>query len=517
MRSRLSKLALPLQVLVLTALSTPALVAADEAWQRKVDPWVLERTARAGDVADALVVLAHQADLAGAAELAGKEAKGRFVFDRLTEAARLTQGPLLAELRARGLEHRPYWIVNMVWVKGDRALVRTLASRADVDRIAANPTVALRAASPVPVFKAQQGPAAGAGEAEWGVEKIDAPDFWDQGFNGQGIVVAGQDTGYDWDHPALQAQYRGWDGAIADHNYNWHDAIHAGGGSCGANSVVPCDDSSHGTHTLGTMIGSGGIGVAPGARWIGCRNMNQGDGTPATYSECFQFFLAPTNLAGTLPDPAKAPHVINNSWGCPPSEGCTNPVVLQSVVESIRAAGIVVVVSAGNSGSGCSSVTTPAAIYDASLTVGSTEQSDNISGFSSRGPVTVDGSNRMKPDISAPGSGIISSVPGGSFGSSSGTSMAGPHVAGAVAVLLSASPGLRGDPDAVESCIVATAVPRTSAQTCGGVPGSQVPNNTFGNGRLRLIWPPDAACNPPGLFADGFETGDTSAWTVVVP
>ncbi len=203
-----------------------------------------------------------------------------------------------------------------------------------------------------------------------------APDVWAQGFTGQGAVVGGQDTGYQWDHPALINQYRGWNGTTADHNYNWHDAIHSGGGVCGANSPEPCDDSGHGTHTMGTMVGDDGagnqIGMAPGARWIGCRNMDQGNGTPATYSECYQWFIAPTDLNDLNPDPSKAPDVINNSWSCPLSEGCTDPNVLLADVEAVRAAGILTVHSAGNSGPTCSTVDTPAAIYDASFTVGAT-------------------------------------------------------------------------------------------------------------------------------------------------
>ena len=87
--------------------------------------------------------------------------------------------------------------------------------------------------------------------------------------------------------------------------------------------------------------------------------MDQGNGTPTTYTECFQFFLAPTDLAGNNPDPLRAPHVINNSWGCPASEGCTTPNILQTVVENVRNAGILVVVSAGNSGPNCSTISDP--------------------------------------------------------------------------------------------------------------------------------------------------------------
>ena len=140
-----------------------------------------------------------------------------------------------------------------------------------------------------------------------------------------------------WTHNALKPQYRGWNGSTADHNYNWHDSIHSGGGACGPNTQAPCDDNGHGTHTTGTTSGDDGagnqIGVAPGAKWIGCRNMDQGNGTPATYTECFQFFIAPTDLNGQNPDPTLRPHVMNNSWGCPPSEGCA-PDTLRTIVEN---------------------------------------------------------------------------------------------------------------------------------------------------------------------------------------
>ncbi len=461
-----------------------------ETLAQKVDPWVLEK-ASAGET-DFLVMLRDQADLRGARSLAVKTEKGAFIADTLRAHAGATQAPLLRLLKERGVAHRAFWVANMVLVRGDHALVEEIAAREDVFHVYANPSVrfdgpvAQRAAADVP-----EAPDA----IEWNVARIHAPEVWALGDTGQGVVVGGQDTGYQWNHAALKSKYRGWSGLIANHNYNWHDAIHSGGGSCGADAPAPCDDTSHGTHTMGTMVGDDGgsnqIGVAPGARWIGCRNMDQGAGTPATYSECFEWFIAPTNLQNLNPDPAKAPDVINNSWGCPPSEGCTDPTVLQTVVENTRAAGIEVVVSAGNSGNACSTVSDPPAIYDASFSVGATNSSDQIAGFSSRGPVTVDGSNRLKPDVSAPGVGVRSSVPGG-YAVFDGTSMAGPHIVGLVALLLSASPDLAGDPDAIESVITSTAVPRTSSQSCGDVPGSDVPNNTYGWGRADALAAVDA-------------------------
>jgi subtilisin family serine protease len=319
------------------------------------------------------------------------------------------------------------------------------------------------------------------------VRQINADDVWAAGYEGQGVVIGGQDTGYDWSHPALQQQYRGWDGVAANHSYNWHDAIHEGNFVCPANSPEPCDEHGHGTHTMGTMVGEAGamrIGVAPGARWIGCRNMDDnGNGTPASYAECFQWFLAPTDSAGNNPNPALAPDIINNSWGCTTQEGCVDANALLVIVDSVRAAGILTVNSAGNSGPGCGSVNTPPALYDASMTVGATDSADNIAAFSSRGPVSRDGSTRPKPDLVAPGVGVRSSYPGG-YASLSGTSMAAPHVAATAALVISADPTLAGQVDRLEELMLLSARPRFGGQVCGGVDGATRPNNTYGWGRL---------------------------------
>ena len=452
-------------------------------WAAKVDPWVL-RTAQQGTT-EFLVFLRQQADVSVAAELPTEEEKGRFVVEALTSLAHATQGPVLARLKELGVEYRPYWIANMIWVRGGIGVVQAMAERDDVLKVFANPKVKQsmfprRDEASLPVSP---------DTVEWNITKVNAPEVWAMGFNGQGTVASGGDTGVQWDHPALKSHYRGWSGSTADHNYNWHDSIHdSTGNPCGNDSPVPCDDYGHGTHTMGTIVGDDGagnqVGMAPGAKWIACRNMDQGAGTPARYSECFQFFIAPTDLNGNNPDPTKAPNVINNSWGCTTGEGCTDPTILQTVVENTTAAGIVVVVSAGNSGPSCSSVTDPPAIYAASLTVGATDSGDNIAGFSSRGPVTVDGSGRLKPDVSAPGVSVRSCIPPNSWATWDGTSMAGPHVAGEVALLLSAAPSLKGQVDAVKTIITQSALPMTSGQTCGGVPGSQIPNNTYGWGRI---------------------------------
>jgi serine protease AprX len=458
-----------------------------QAAQSKIASWVMDNTVN-GKVAEFLVVLADQADLNGAAALRTKEEKGRFVYETLYNKAKTTQGPILAWLQERNIEHRAYYIVNMIWVKGDRQIAMALAARADVASVEGNPRIRNIPDQPVEESPAQTNEITA---IEQGINYTRAPQVWAMGFTGQGIVAAGADTGYRWDHAALKGKYRGWDGATANHDFNWHDSIHSGGGSCGANSPVPCDDSGHGTHTMGTVVGDDGganqVGMAPGAKWIGCRNMDEGDGTPATYIECFEFFLAPYPVAGTPAqgDPSKAPHVTNNSWGCPPSEGCSANT-LQAAVEAQRAAGIMTVVSAGNSGSLCSTVRDPPAIYDAVYSVGALNNgTDTIASFSSRGPVIIDGSMRLKPDIAAPGTGVRSSTPGTttSYGSLSGTSMAGPHVAGAVALLWSAIPSLRGQITETETVINNSAVHinSTSCDTGGGSP-----NNVFGNGRLDI-------------------------------
>jgi subtilisin family serine protease len=477
-------------VLLLALFSTHQQIpAAPATWQAKVDNWVLT-SAQSGET-EFLLYLTEQADLSGAEELKTKHEKGSYVYAELTKAAARSQKPLLAALSKMGVEHRSYWIANMIWVRGNLKIVDTLAKRNDVGHIYANPSVHLD----LPIISPHQ-----EGEftqntpstVEWNISKVRAPQVWDAGYTGNGVVIGGQDTGYDWDHPALINQYRGWNGTSEDHNYNWHDAIHSGGGDCGPDSPEPCDDFWHGTHTMGTMVGDDGaeeqIGMAPGARWIGCRNMDQGDGTPARYIECFEWFIAPTKLNGNKPDPDLAPDVINNSWYCPPEEGCEFWDSLRPVVNNTRAAGIVVVVSAGNFTTldeKCGTVDYPPAIYDSSFSVGATDSSDYITSFSSRGP--ADHTNLPKPDISAPGQNIRSSIPGGGYVSSDGTSMSAPHVSGLVALLLSARPYLAGQVKAIESQIEQNALPLTTLENCGGIPGSQIPNNTYGWGRIDAL------------------------------
>jgi len=301
------------------------------------------------------------------------------------------------------------------------------------------------------------------------------------GYRGEGFVVANADTGVAWNHPALVNQYRGSTSPV-NHNYNWWDAVHETGSSCGRDTKAPCDDNGHGTHTTGTAVGWDGannqIGVAPRAQWIGCRNMNAGYGTPVTYIECLQFFIAPTDLNGQNPDPTKAPHVIGNSYGCTSSEGCSIGT-LTKAIEAVLAAGIFMSVSSGNSGPSCSSIREPPAVDKGICSVGALGYSSNtIASYSSRGPI----GSIVAPNIVAPGSSVRSAYPPTGYASLSGTSMASPAVTGAIPLIWQANSNLVRRVAETLTLIQSTATPLAST-ACSS---SGNPNNVYGYGCLDL-------------------------------
>ena len=497
-------LILPLLLLLWLPITTrlPAMAAPDP--DSRVADAVRAQLADKGE-ADVLLLL-PQADLAPAYALPDKTARGRWVVETLRTQAVETQRPLLAQLDRMGLTYQSFWVVNAVRVQVNERELNQLLRFPQVHRVTSNAPFSAAGPAPEPVVS----PLAESGGAiPWGVQRVEAPWAWAQGVTGKGVVVAGQDTGYDWTHETLKRAYRGYDAAAdtVTHDYSWHDAIHqinpnnSGDNPCGLDSPEPCDDHGHGTHTMGTMVGNDlatdatdwpqaaphPIGVAPGARWIGCRNMERGWGMPSTYIECFQWFVAPWPMDGdplTDGDPSKAPDIINNSWSCPPSEGCKpeNIQVIEPALNAADAAGILVVASAQNSGPSCGSIRDPIAIYPKAFTVGATDSNDNLAVFSSRGPVTYDGKTRTGPDVSAPGVSILSSMPNNRYGYSSGTSMAGPHAAGVAALLLSARPDLKGRPEQVRAWLAATADPTYSSQGCGGDAPDAIPNNGYGWG-----------------------------------
>ena len=420
------------------------------------------------------VVLKDQANVAAAVVIDDPVERRTVVYDLLTQHADSTQIELRRALDRWGVDYTPYYLVNALEVDGGPLWRWWLERRPEVERVLISPELRpLPAASPPAV-----GTANPPEMALWSQGRIYAPLVWRQlGVTGAGIVVGQSDSGVDGAHPELRDQYRGnAAGGPAGDEYNWLDPWNQ--------TPAPADSGGHGTHTLGTVVGQN-VGVAPDATWIACVNLPRNLGNPPRYLDCLQFLLAPFPQAGdALTDgrPDLGAHVLNNSWGCPPQEGC-DPDALLPAVRALRAAGVFVVASAGNNGPTCESIDSPPAHYDEVFTVGAIDEANAVADFSSRGPVTADGSDRIKPDIAAPGMGVLSAYPGGGYEYNDGTSMAGPHVVGVVALMWSANPALIGDIDRTEQILTATARRDAlfgAAPICGDADAR--PNNSVGYG-----------------------------------
>ncbi|NED84980.1 S8 family serine peptidase [Streptomyces sp. SID11233] len=458
----------------------PPAAAAASGPTAQVDAALLNAVDGGGD-ASFFVVLKDKADLSTAKSKRAHAAKAKSAFSELKTKAQTSQRSLNSFLDKKKVGHQDYWIANTVKVTGDADLIAELSKRSDVARIVkeqhyklddieskpskAETEAAVKAASKASVSEEDGAP-------EWGVKDIKADQVWDEYRDrGEGIVIASVDSGVQYDHPDLVGNYRGnnGDGSFT-HDYNWFDAS----GQCPTSA--PCDNNGHGTHTMGTMAGKGGVGVAPGATWIaakGCETESCSDGALLAAG---QWILAPTDHNGENPRPDLAPNIVNNSWG----GGQTT--FYQDTVEAWNAAGIFEAFAAGNAGDGatCSTTEAPGAQAPA-YGVGAYDSTGKIAKFSGFGPSLVDGS--MKPNISAPGVDIRSTWPGDSYNTISGTSMATPHVAGAVALLWSAAPSLIGDIDATRALLNegATDVDDTH---CGGTAGA---NNVWGEGKLDIF------------------------------
>ncbi|WP_425955580.1 carboxypeptidase regulatory-like domain-containing protein [Xylanimonas sp. McL0601] len=423
-----------------------------------------------GQKADFWVKLADKADLSTATSIADWNERGQYVYDSLTKVAATSQRDVVAELEAAGVDYKPFWISNRVLVKhGDLALATQLASESEVKQI--HETTVIKSDKPVlhpSSDKGLNGP-------EWGLQAIHAPEAWAMGATGAGIVVSSVDSGVDVHHPALETKYRGYqaDGTL-DNDYNFFDVA----GVCGA-SGDPCDIDSHGTHTMGTMVGSDGgsnqIGVAPDAKWVeanGCATCADAD-----LLEAGEWQVAPTRQDGSDPDPSKRPNIVNNSWGY--NAGGIIDDWYADVVDAWAAAGIWGAWSAGNKGPTCSTASSPGA-NTIDYSAGAFDSSGRIAYFSSRGP-GEDG--LTKPNIAAPGVAVRSSVPGGGYALGDGTSMASPHVAGAVALLWSYAPSLVGDIAGTQALLDATAT-NVDDTSCGGTADD---NNVWGEGKLDVV------------------------------
>lgn len=392
------------------------------------------------------VILKDQADVSAAYTIDNIDERRQFVYKTLVNHAKATQVNLQLALEQRKIIYRPYYLVNALQVEGGPLLRRWLEAQPEVGRVLDNPILRPLPA-PIPLTSGNALPPT---EPAWNLTAIGADRVWKElGITGQGIVIGHSDSGVDWQHIELRQSYRGQDG---EHHYNWLDPWNG--------TQEPTDISGHGTHTLGSIVGQS-TGVAPGATWYGCANLSRDLANPALYLTCMQFMLAPFPLNGdpfTEGDPTQSADVINNSWGCPDIEGC-DPNALLAGTRALRAAGIFVVASAGNEGPACGSIRDPLALYDEAFSVGAVGKNGELAGFSSRGPVTVDGSGRIKPDIVAPGLNILSAYPDNTYEYADGTSMAGPHVVGVVALIWSANPDLIGQIEQTERILGQTARP----------------------------------------------------------
>ena len=258
-------------------------VASGGDWRDKVDASVLD-AAQLGTT-EFFVYLEPKADLSGAGAFRTREAKTRFVHERLTAVASTSQAPVLAQLSQLGAQPRGFWVTNAIVAKGGLAVVQAMATRRGRRPRLRHRNGTARSSDQGESCPAARPPPAGSAAVFDSIAKVNADDAWALGYRGQGAVVAGADTGVRWTHEALKTRYRGWNGSAASHDYSWHDSIHVQnpGNPCPASSTQPCDDDvllggGHGTHTVGTMVGSGPdrLGRRTASAWRPTRN-----GSPA--------------------------------------------------------------------------------------------------------------------------------------------------------------------------------------------------------------------------------------------
>jgi subtilisin family serine protease len=442
---------------------------------------------RTQQLVQAVVVLTAQVD-PSTVRAPSRGQRGAALERALRATADATQKGVMTLLRrrqAQGLVTAvdPLWIVNAVSVTADPSVIRELAARKDVRRI--DPELTVQApvaprstATPQSMATVESGQAA----PEPNVALVNAPALWDLGYRGQGVVVASMDTGVDASHPDLASRWRGG-------GNSWFDPY-------GQHPSVPTDVNGHGTATMGVMVGgdAGGtaIGMAPDARWIAVKVFNdRGTATSTAIHRGFQWLLDPDGN----PDTADAPDVVNDSWTLSAS-GCN--LDFQPDLARLRAAGILPVFAAGNYGPTAGTVFSPANNPEA-FAVGSTDNADVLDPSSSRGPSAC--GQPVVPRAVAPGVNVRTTDLYGLYATVSGTSLAAPHVAGALALLLSAFPDLPAD--------------RQAAALEGGAVdlGPAGPDNDYGAGRLDVMaayhWlttvpdftvsaSPSTATTPPG-------------------
>ncbi len=487
----------------------------------RVDSQVLETLAASGS-ADFVIEMAEQADLSAAYAISDWNERGQYVVDTLKATAERSQKDAIGQLNRQGARFTSYFVSNVIVVRGgNQRALDAVQNLPGVARVRAPVVVRLEPVEELlrRAVEIKLPQAILAGYPTWSLTDTGAPAFWSTyGRQGEGIIVANIDSGVQYDHPVLAGAYQCASGNAEDPKC-WLNTV-PDIDSCPIG--VPCDDNGHGTHTMGTMVGTDqlvsgpSVGMAPGAKWIACRAFTgAGSGDDLDIIECAQWLLEPGGSA------ANRPHIINNSWG---GETTASDSWFRPYVQAWRAAGMFPVFSAGNKGSACTTLGSPAD-YPEGFAVAAHDSSRNIASFSSRGPITFGVMPYTKPNLSAPGVDIISAYKNGGVVSLQGTSMAAPHVSGAVALLWSCNPGLVGQIDQTFQLLQNSAgIP--PAGSCGAPATGG--NYTYGYGYLNVFQAGAGTCidwlktylplimknndsvPPDPIQNGGFEAGDVT-------
>ncbi len=440
---------------------------------------------------DVMVYFKGQPDLSEAPSILNRSDRVTFVFEKLLQTSKGNQQQVIQYLESIDKSFEAFVASNSIFIAGaSHGLVEKLASFPMVRQIGADIKSSLTL--PFPEIPPPSEPEPQKIGVPPHLKTIQVDKVWEElQVFGDGIIIAGQDTGYFWRHNALKSKYRGTHAQGVEHDYNWLDAVVEA--PCSSGGREPCDDKDHGTHTMGTMVGDdqlgNQVGVAPNAQWIGCRNMKKGVGKVSTYLRCFDFFLAPYPVGGDVEKdgrPELAPHIVNNSWSCPVDEGCSGEE-FYGLVKAFKAAGIMLVAAAGNNGPNCGSISDqPGRFAGDLIAVGAWNSFLNeIAFFSGLGPSSLEG--RLAPNLVAPGAFVKSSLASAvdAYDDKAGTSMASPQVAGVVALLWSHRPELIGQIDLTIDRLQRSATPMKAKTSCPGFPGSATPNAVYGHGMLN--------------------------------